>query len=81
MKELKGDTLEMASGFRLAIYPTSSGASFTLQVSNSRRARVIRADIAEPNGILFVIDGSWMHIPSASTELAGYKRNTLRSDM
>jgi uncharacterized surface protein with fasciclin (FAS1) repeats len=56
VKQLQGDTLEMASGFRLAIYPTSSGSSFTLQVSNSRRARVIKQDIVEPNGILFIID-------------------------
>jgi uncharacterized surface protein with fasciclin (FAS1) repeats len=56
VKQLQGDTLEMASGFRLAVYPTSSGGSLTIQVSNSRRARVIKQDIVAPNGILFIID-------------------------
>ena len=56
VKQLQGDTLEMVSGFRLAVYPTSSGASLTIQVSNSRRARVVKQDIVTSNGILFVID-------------------------
>lgn len=56
VKQLQGDTLEMASGFRLAVYPTSSSASLTIQVSNSRRARVVKQDLVEPNGILFIID-------------------------
>jgi uncharacterized surface protein with fasciclin (FAS1) repeats len=56
IKQLQGDTTEMTSGFRLAVFPTNTGTSFTLQVSNSRRARVIRADLVEPNGVLFIID-------------------------
>ena len=53
---LSGDRTEMVSGLRLAVYPNSSGGTFTIQVSNSKRARMVKQDIVTGNGILFIID-------------------------